>query len=795
VIPTLPPWRQRLAIPLAALLMMASAAGAQSPVPLVPGGSAPRPAPAREEAPALSAEQLQSLIGTLEDPARRHELIATLRALQAAQAEQHASESSLPGDVLTTLVGEVSLRTEVLRKVAASIVDSLDQIPALMMWLESQARDPPQRSLWLDVGLRVAVSFALAVLAYLGVAAALRPARQSLTRGGDGSVFDRLCHLLAALVIELVPVLAFAVAVFVILAVVKPSAETRAVALPLIQAVIGARAGIAVARMIFVPTAPALRLVPLTDAAAAYGFQWTRRLISITIYGYFALAAGRQLGLPWTIYGFLLHVLFFTIVLMLMAIIVQCREPVAEAIARLADEPHNAVIRRLPGQGLARVWHLLALFYVLFVYVVWALKIPGGFELLLGATLGSALIVIGTRLLLRMVERLFGRDPRIGEEVEAVPRGIERRFHRYLPIIGGLLRALVLFCAAAALLDVWGLGTLRWLVSDAGHELGGRLMIVAVVVVVTIVVWELISLVIERTVTDTDAEGNLRLSNRARTLLNITRSFLLVFLSLIALFLILSELGLDITPLLAGAGVIGLAIGFGSQKLVQDIINGMFVLLGDTIRVGDVVEVASRTGVVEEMTMRTVVLREYSGNVHTIPYNSIDTVTNYTKDFSYAVFDIGVAYRESVDQVMEVLRQIGAEMNRDPHFRRLILEPLEVAGVDKFADSAVVIRARLKTRPLKQWEVGREFNRRVKNRFDELGIEIPFPHQTIYFGVDKEGNAPAVSVRAARDPGVEPAAEPAREPPARSAPEPVPEPVLKTDAPKPEPIVARSHGD
>jgi small conductance mechanosensitive channel len=166
-------------------------------------------------------------------------------------------------------------------------------------------------------------------------------------------------------------------------------------------------------------------------------------------------------------------------------------------------------------------------------------------------------------------------------------------------------------------------------------------------------------------------------------------------------------------------------------------------------------------GVVEEMTMRTVVLREYSGNVHTIPYSAIDTVTNYTKDFSYAVFDIGVAYRESVDQVMDVLRQLGEEMNRDPYFRRLMLEPIEVAGVDRFADSAVIIKARLKTRPLKQWEVSREFNRRIKNRFDELGIEIPFPHRTIYFGVDKEGKAPPVGVDLLTEhaDGAEPAAD------------------------------------
>jgi small conductance mechanosensitive channel len=182
-------------------------------------------------------------------------------------------------------------------------------------------------------------------------------------------------------------------------------------------------------------------------------------------------------------------------------------------------------------------------------------------------------------------------------------------------------------------------------------------------------------------------------------LLNIARHFVLVFLGLIALFLVLAELGVNIAPLLAGAGVIGLAIGFGSQKLVQDIITGIFVLFGDTMRVGDVVEVAGRAGTVEAVTMRTVVLRDERGKVHTIPYSAIDTVTNLTREVSYAVFDIGIGYRENVDDVMQVLRDLGSEMRQDPYFGRLIMEPLEVAGLDRFEDSAVVIKARFKTRP------------------------------------------------------------------------------------------------
>jgi small-conductance mechanosensitive channel len=733
--------------------MIASAAAAQAPAaPAETGSTQPLPVTAPDQpAVPLGPEELQDLIATLEDPAQRERLIATLRALQAAKVEEPAPDELLSPDRVASLLAEIMERTEVVRRVSSSIVDSLDQIPLLLDWSQRQISDPTQRSIWLSVGLRVAGSLGFAVFAYLGVAMALRPVRKRIAQSVEDSTFDRGLRLLVILLLDMLPVLAFVLAIGAValvgsLAGITPSAEARAVAQPLIQAVVLARVGVALARLIFAPGAPALRLLPLSDDAAAYGFRWTRRLTSIAIYGYFALEAGRELGLPWTIHGFLLHVLFFVVVVMLITVIVRCRVPVAHAIASLADEPHGRVVRRLPWRGFAGIWHLLAAFYVLLVYAVWALKIPGGFRLLFGATVGSALILVGAWLALRLIDQLFGRPPPEAQDFAAPPSALERRVDRYLPIIGGILRVLVWLGAAIALLEVWGFGTLDWLLSEGGRTLGRHLIMVGLVVVVTIVIWEAVSLMIERAITDQDEEGNLRLSNRTRTLLNIIRNALLVFLSMIALFLILSELGLNIAPLLAGAGVIGLAIGFGSQKLVQDIITGMFVLLGDTMRIGDVVGVASRVGVVEEMTMRTVVLREYSGNVHTIPYSAIDTVTNYTKDFSYAVFDIGVAYRESVDQVIDVLRQLGEEMNRDPYFRRLMLEPIEVAGVDRFADSAVIIKARLKTRPLKQWEVAREFNRRMKNRFDELGIEIPFPHQTLYFGVDKEGKAPPARV-------------------------------------------------
>jgi small conductance mechanosensitive channel len=241
--------------------------------------------------------------------------------------------------------------------------------------------------------------------------------------------------------------------------------------------------------------------------------------------------------------------------------------------------------------------------------------------------------------------------------------------------------------------------------------------------------------------------GDLQRSARIRTLLPLLRKALFIFLSLMVVLISLSEIGVDIAPLLAGAGVIGLAIGFGSQKLVQDVITGVFMLVEDALSVGDVVEVAGTGGVVEDMSIRSIRLRDLSGNVHTIPFSSVGTVTNMTKDYSYYLLDIGVDYRQDPDQVMEVCKSIVDEMREEPAFAYDILEPLDVLGVDQFAESAIIIKARIKTRPIKQWAVGREFNRRMKKRFDELGIEIPYPHRTVYIANEKNDQSATLRVR------------------------------------------------
>lgn len=265
---------------------------------------------------------------------------------------------------------------------------------------------------------------------------------------------------------------------------------------------------------------------------------------------------------------------------------------------------------------------------------------------------------------------------------------------------------------------------------------------VILIAVVTLIVIKVVRVVSSRlSVLFLKKEEDEEHKKRAQTLSSVIRHVLNVVVLIIALMTILGQLGIEIGPLLAAAGIVGLAIGFAGQSLVKDVINGFFILLWDQIRVGDVVQTAGKSGLVEKINLKMTVLRDLAGNVHFIPNGSIDVVTNMTKDYSRYVFEIGVSYREDVDEVMGVIKEVDEELRKDPQFKKDILDPTEVFGLDKFADSAIVIKARIKTKPLRQWAIGREFNRRLKKKFNERDIEIPFPHLTLYMGQDKQGEA------------------------------------------------------
>jgi len=230
---------------------------------------------------------------------------------------------------------------------------------------------------------------------------------------------------------------------------------------------------------------------------------------------------------------------------------------------------------------------------------------------------------------------------------------------------------------------------------------------------------------------------------RIETLARVFRYIATVVITLVAGMLALSELGISIAPILGAAGVVGLAVGFGAQSLIKDYFTGFFLLLENQIRQGDVVEAGGKGGLVEEVTLRYLRLRDFEGSVHYVPNGLITTVTNKSRGFAQALIKVGIAYRENVDEAFEAMRAVGADMRADPAFAERILEDLEIVGVDDWADSAVLLACRFKVKPLEQWAVRREFLRRLKLAFDARGIEIPYPHLTVYAGVDKRGEAPA----------------------------------------------------
>jgi small conductance mechanosensitive channel len=229
---------------------------------------------------------------------------------------------------------------------------------------------------------------------------------------------------------------------------------------------------------------------------------------------------------------------------------------------------------------------------------------------------------------------------------------------------------------------------------------------------------------------------------RTRTLISLLRSVGVVLIVVLFIFMTLGALGVQLGPLLAGAGVLGLAVSFGAQSLVKDVISGLFMLFENQFGVGDVIRIEGVSGAVEKMTLRVVVLRDTHGAVHIVPNGQITKVSNLTRGWSRAVLDVAVAHKEDPDRAMVVLREVGEELYEDPEWKPLLVEPVQVPGIENLTDTAVTIRIMAKTLPLKQWDVARELRRRIKLRFDQAGIEIPHATQTMYWG---EGQQPVLA--------------------------------------------------
>jgi len=683
-------------------------------------------ASAAQEAPAgPDSAELEALAAELRDEAKRAEIIRRIEALAAAREGSAAAEEEPARGPLASV-------TDSIVAFGGDVAGSLSfafEPGVFRQWLEQGFNDPASGApVWTVLGQAL-----LVLLAGLVVEIAVRRLMASLrrvsSRPESGTVGERLLAAAVALLLGIVPVAAFAAGSFVALSAAALPQTAAELVLAVVYASSAARLATLAVRAGLAPDAAGARLAPLDDASAAGLLAWLRRLVLAVVYGWLVCEIARVFALPPAPYRLLVDLVGLTVLAVAVSMVLRNR---------------TTVRNRLRGNGegvrarLADIWHVVAVAYLAAVFLVWAAAVEGGFAYVGAASAWTVAAVAAARLADLGVLRLVEAATRWEVRADSRLPGVKARADRYVPVLRKCLRSAVWLIAAVAALEAWRAPVLDLLAAPVGERILGALVRIALVFGLFLVLWEALCLAIERYLDARDENGNpMERSGRARTLLPLLRRASAVLLLTVGGLTAASELGIDIAPLLAGVGIAGLAIGFGAQTLVKDVITGLFIVMEDQVAVGEYVSVAGHSGIVEALSIRTIRLRDLSGTVHVVPFGEVGTVENLTRDYSYAVIDAGVGYGEDTDRVSDVLREIAAGMEGDDSWRHRVIPPFEVFGVQELGDSAVVVRCRFKTPPMQQWAVAREFRRRMKKRFDELGIEIPFPHRTVYFGGGK----------------------------------------------------------
>jgi small conductance mechanosensitive channel len=691
-------------------------------------------APAWADSPAVapaapSVDELQQLVETLQDDRTRAQFISQLQTLIATRRASVAQqETASPAGWLSQRVDQ--LTGEILEGVSV-VVDA----PRIIAWGRWQVEDDATRQRWLEIGLALVVVFGCAAFAEWMVRRFLmrllpRPPTRRDTRG------VRLMFALVELVIGALPIVAFAVAAYVVLPVtLPPHSPSRTSLALLVHATVVARLILAVAKSLLLASDPGSGLVPVTEETRNYLYIWIKRFTCWSVFG-FAFAEGAWwLGIPGGIYALMLKGIALVLAVLAIVFILQNRGAVSGWIAGPSELPAAvppAGWRRL-RRRISETWHILAIIYILGIFLVYALHVAGGFVYLLRATVLSLVAIIGARLLVRFAERASERGFAIAPELKTRFPTLEQRANRYLPVLTSLARAVVYLVALLVVLQAWDIGSFAWFETELGRKATGIVLSVAAVVGIAFAVWEIFSAAIERHLATLAATPSSR--TRQRTLLPLLRTAMLCVIVVMSTLIVLSQIGINIAPLLAGAGIVGLAIGFGSQALVKDIITGLFILIEDQIAVGDIVDVGKdHKGAVEAISIRTIRLRDQAGIVHTVPFSEVTSIKNLTKDFAYAVARIGISYTEDIDRVVEILRAASEELLRDEAVAPFVLDPFNYQGVDSLDDFAVVLLVRIRTAPGKHLVVGRAFNRLVKIAFEKHGIIARDPSPIIIVG-------------------------------------------------------------
>ncbi|WP_282040583.1 mechanosensitive channel protein [Halomonas alimentaria] len=704
------------------------------------------PAQAQQESSGGEPPAYSTLADLLENEQTRQELIDQLRGMagdvaESAPAEEAAAEPSLPrqlAQVTSRVAGDVGAQFDAIASAIGGMFASD---------LESTFDTAAFMTAAINLGLVILATLALFVL-FRRLARPLFTGISQWSLNGSGlTPILRLviCVALAAAVDVLVVAFAYLGGNLIATFAIGETGELSTRASLFLNAFLVIELLKAGVRMLFASRYEGLRLLPIGSDEASYWNRWIARLIGLVGYGlmvvvplvnaYVSPAVGQGLGTLIMIGAFLYAVV----------VVLRNRKRLRDAINAKASQATMAA-SRVSLQLFARTWHLFALAYFVMVLVLTLTRPADALPYVLFATLKTIAAVVVGLLASSFLTQTIGRRIRLSDDLRRKLPLLEPRLNSYVPNALRVIRTVIVVLVVMLVLNAWGAFDLAaWYASEAGRGLVGKLVSVAMILAIAVMVWLALASLIEHKL-NPETGGGVP-SARAQTLLSLFRNALAIALITMTAMIVLAEIGINIGPLIAGAGVLGLAIGFGAQKLVQDIITGIFIQVENAMNTGDVVTVGGVTGTAEKLSIRSVGIRDLSGTYHVVPFSSVDTVSNYMREFGNHVGEYGIAYRENIDEAIEQLKVAFEDLKASDEHGLKLLAPLDVAGVIALADSSVNIRVIIKTTPGDQWAVGRAYNRLVKLRFDEAGIEIPFPHTTLYFGQDKAGSAPPANLR------------------------------------------------
>jgi small-conductance mechanosensitive channel len=745
-------------------------AAATAPTPAPPPGATPAPT----AIPAITPAQAAQVLDVLNDPSKRAAFAATLQAIvKGLPAPQAAAKPAVvaPATGLPIRLAPDSIGAQVLMGGSSFLRQAADQallavaavgnLPGLGRWIASLFADPASQSRLLDVGWRIVLAVICGLAAERAIRRGLRrpaagleaiapeplvsarPGRRRLA--GTRTLALRLPVLLARLALGLVPVLGFVVAGHLLaISVLGGEKLAQLAVLAVIDAYALCAAILGTTRLILIPPRPGLRVFAVPEPAAVYAMRWLRRMVVVTVGGYAIAEVGLLFGLSDEAYLALLSLVILFDHACLAAIVLQQRDTVRDWIRAPAGATGTLASLR---NGLAAIWHWIALTVLVALWLVRASQVPGGYTriLYLFSVTGAVLLVTWAMRArtLRSLDRVLRLEPTMTSRYP----GLETRLHRYRPVLDATAEAVVYIVAVLALLELWGLGAFGWLfASTPGRQLISTIVTVVVTLLLALLVWETADAFTERHLARLAAGGQVARAARLRTLLPMLRTTLLIVILLVAGLMVLGAIGVNTAPMLAGAGIVGLAIGFGSQKLVQDVITGIFLLLENAMQIGDWVTVSGLSGTVEGLSVRTIRLRAGDGSVHVIPFSSVTSVTNTNRGLGNASVSVSVAFAEDTDQVCDVLKDIAAHMRTEAPFETQMLSDLQLWGVDKVDGSEATIAGQIVCTDAGRWAVQREFNRRMKKRLQELGIELYNPLRMLVLHdntADRTGGAPA----------------------------------------------------